>query len=209
MKLTLDQKPLHPNLPSAPTLGHLLDWLHANPQATGRVVVRIVIDGNALEGDALNQSENLPLTGRSVAIETAQQSELSHTMLGKLAALVDFLGQRQHAIADLLSQGDSPKALAQLSDLLSAWHQVQQAFTSLTRLLRVDLTRQIVGDRPAMQLVDEFRGHLEEIQLALQNQDMVLLGDVLQYEMDAAIKNWNDLLATTLGIVDGVVELAA
>lgn len=209
MTILLNEQPIQPDLGSDCTLGALLDWVQAHIQTSGSIIVRVEIDGQPLDGPALTGSQNLQIGGRRVGVSTADQKDLAHTMIGKLAALVEYLGQRQHDIARLLEQGQSAQALTKLGDLLNAWQQVQQAFGSLTQMLRMDLDRQMVGDRPAKSLINDFRGHLEEIQQALQNQDMVLLGDVLQYEMDAAIRNWNDLLATTLGIVDGVVELAA
>lgn len=174
-----------------------------------RIVVGVKLGDQTIDGAQLTARMAEPVGNACVEITTAVRDDLARTTIGKLAALVEYLGPRQHAVAALLENGQAPKALTELTGVLSAWQQVQQTFEGLTTLLKIDLNRQLVGTRPAADLLDEFRTQLEEVGKALQVQDMVLLGDVLQYEMDTGITHWNDILATLLGIVDGVVEQAA
>jgi hypothetical protein len=42
---------------------------------------------------------------------------------------------------------------------------------------------------------------------ALQNHDLVLLADILQYEMDGAVANWMNLLESTLALVETPVTV--
>ena len=215
MQIIVDGNPREILLATTSTLGAVLQTLQPELDAgTGvqggmRIVIGVKVGGQVFDGPTLTTRMTEPVGPLTVEITTAIRDDLARTTIGKLAALVEFLGPKHHAIAALLEQGQAPIALRDLGELLSAWQQVQLTFEGLTKLLKIDLTRQLVGARPAADLLDEFHAQLQEVAKALQAQDMVLLGDVLQYELDTGLAHWNDVLATLLGIVDGVVEQAA
>lgn len=208
MQFIIDDQSRELVLPATATLNDLLDALKPEWETQGRVMTGLILDGQALVGVAFGVALGFPVANHQITLTTGDRADLARTIIGKTAALVDYLGRRHHEIADLLNQGQTAKALTELGEVLGSWQQVQQSFTGLTKLLKLDLSRQLIGDKIALDVLLEFRKQLEEIGRAVQGQDMVLLGDVLQYELDTGIAHWNDLLATTLGIVDGVVELA-
>jgi hypothetical protein len=59
-----------------------------------------------------------------------------------------------------------------------------------------------VRDLNGEQILEEFCSQLREMQTALQNHDLVLLADILQYEMDGAVENWMAILEATLAHVE-------
>jgi len=204
MTILLDSQPAS-DLAESATLPDAIQWANSHLKDTGKVIIKVELDGVALEGPAL--ADPTPLQNRRLNISTADQKELAHAMIGKLAALVEYLGTRHHSIAALLEQGQAPKALEQLAGVLSAWQQIQQGYTNLHKMINIDLDALPVGELSAFEVAEDFCRQLREIENALHNQDMVLLADILQYEMDAAITNWTNLLAATLGVVDGVITL--
>ena len=205
MTIMLDQEVVTPELDAASTLGETLLWVQNRLQDTGKVIVKVEIDGTVLDGTALSEKDQMAVGARQVGIFTADQRDLAHAMLGKLAALVEYLGTRHRDVANLIEQGQLPKALEQLGGVLSAWQQIDQAYSSLCRMLHLRVEDLHVGDKRATDSLAEFQGQLQEIHQALTQQDMVLLADVLQYEMDGAVANWTGMLAATLGVVDGVI----
>jgi len=133
-----------------------------------------------------------------------EQKDLSLTMIGKLAALIEWLAPQHREVAELIERGDTKHALDRLHKIISEWHAIAAAYANLAKMLRISLAELPVNDLNGDMVLNEFCRHLEEIQTALKAQDFVLLGDILQYEFDAAITNWMSLLEATLGVVEPV-----
>lgn len=203
MPLILDQQPQTPPaaLTDASTIADFLQWAQTR-LPKGRILAQIHIDNQHLTGTALADARRAPLAGKTLALTSADQKELSLTMLGKLAALVEWLGPQHKEVAALLERGQTQPALVRLQGLLSAWQQVQDAYANLAKMLDLSLDQLPVRQLTGTALLEEFCRQLSEIQTALQNHDFVLLADILQYEMDGAVANWMSLLEATLGIVE-------
>ena len=205
MPILLDKQPLVlPNyLTDHSTLGDVLKWVRTVlPQ--GHVVVGVVRDGEVLEGAALTQSRRLPLGASEIVLTSGVQKDLALTLLGKLAALIEWLAPQHKEVAGELERGSTQHALERLGNILSAWQQIQEAYGNLSRMLEISLKELPVHELDGESILTEFVRQLSEIQQALEQRDFVLLSDILQYEMDGAVANWMALLESTLGIVEPV-----
>jgi hypothetical protein len=203
MHILLDDH--RPDLPGTfdgrSTLGDVLQWARTHLPG-GRVIVSVRRDGVVLQGPALTDARRDPMGGAVLELTSADQKELSVTMLGKLAALIEWLAPQHRQVASLLEQGNTPLALQRLQGVLSAWQEIQAAYGNLAKMLELSVKDLRVHDLSGEASLDEFCRQLEEIQAALSKQDFVLLADILQYEMDGAVANWMALLEATLGVVD-------
>lgn len=185
------------------TIGDILQWARTLLPA-GRVVVSVKLDQTLLEGAALSDARGKPIGKSTLTLTSADQKELSLTMLGKLAALIEWLAPQHKDVASLLEQGNTPLALQRLQGVLSAWQQIQAAYGNLAKMLEITPKGLVVHDLNGESVLEEFCRQLGEIQTALQNHDFVLLSDILQYEMDGAVANWMALLEATLGVIEPV-----
>jgi hypothetical protein len=183
------------------TVGTLLNWVSERLKK-GRVLVKVQLDHEVLEGESLAAARARALGAGTLALTSADRNELSLTMLGKLAALIEWLAPQHKDVANLLERGQVPHALERLGQLLSAWTQIQEAYGKLAKMLELSLKELPVREMNGEEVMDEFCRQLEEIQTALTNKDFVLLADILQYEMEGAIANWMGLLEATLGVVE-------
>lgn len=202
MSITLDEQKVDTSPNSLNTLADALDWVQSRMTGTGRIIVKVEVDGQELNGQQISDGASFSIVDRTVHLGTADQKELSQKLLGKMYALVEFLGQQHQQIAGAIEKGQQVSALKQLGEVLTAWQQVHSAYTGLINMLKIDLAQLPVGERSGQDIIAQFSQQLREVAEALHNKDMVLLGDIFQYEMDSAIQNWNDLLAATLGFVD-------
>jgi hypothetical protein len=184
-------------------LGDILEWARTR-LPTGRVIVSVKRDGVVLQGPALTDVRRDPVGDFAMELTSADRKELSLTMLGKLAALIEWLAPQHRQVASLLEQGNTPLALHRLQSVLAAWQQIQAAYGNLAKMLELSVKKLRVNELNGEAALDEFCRQLEEIQGALTNQDFVLLADILQYEMDGAVANWMALLEATLGVVEPV-----
>ena len=197
MTILLDEKPLDANLAPNPTLADALNAIQAQLRK-GQIIIKVELDGQSVEGPALSDSRETPLRGRNVAVSTADQKQLALAMLGKLAALIEWLAPQHAQVAALFEKGQTAPALEKLGGILSAWQQIQQAYSGLLTMTHLHLAELPVRELTADHLMNDFRKQLIELQTALQAQDYVLLADILQYEMDGVVANWTSILESTL-----------
>ena len=203
MPLLLDdrQPALPPYLTSDSTLGDHLSWVQTQlPE--GRVLTQIRLNEVLLDSAQLAAVRKNTLASGILSLTTADRRELALTTLGKLAALVQWLAPQHKEVAATLERGDIQPALNRLQELISAWQQIQSAYANLAKLLEISLAELAVGELKGDTVLQEFCNQLGEIQTALQAKDFVLLADILQYEMDAAVTHWINLLSATLGVAD-------
>ncbi len=206
MAVILDKKSLTlpARLTEHATIGDVLEWAVERLE-TGRVLVRIDVNGRTLEGEALSSARADSLDGSTnLTLLSADRRELSLTMLGKLAALIEWLAPQHKDVAGMFERGETQRGLERLGGLLSAWQQIQGAYGNLARLQSITLKELPVHEVNGETVLNEFCGQLGEIETALRSRDFVLLSDILQYEMDGAIANWMGLLEATLGVVEPV-----
>ena len=203
MPILLDQAPAKSRLSQSATLADALSWA-ASELPPGRVITRVELDGQTLEGAALAESRPLPLAARTLSLTTYSRKDLALTTLGKLAALIEWLAPQHKAVAALLEQGHTGVALDRLGQIFTAWQQIQTAYSGLAKLLNVTLGELKVRELTGEQVLNEFCRQLAEMQTALQNHDLVLMADILQYEMDGAVANWIAVLESTLGLVEAL-----
>lgn len=189
------------HLTAASTVGEHLKWVRTL-LPKGRILVKVNLNNTLLEGPSLSHSRRDPLGDATLSLHSADQKELSLTMLGKLAALIQWLAPQHKEVASLLERGNTQLGLERLTSIVSAWQQIQSAYGNLAKMVGISVSELPVHDLTGEALLNEFCTQLSEMQTALQNRDFVLLSDILQYEMDGAVANWMALLESTLGVID-------
>jgi hypothetical protein len=207
MPFLLDQAPAKSHLTKTATLADALAWATAT-LPPGRIITKIELDGQVLEGAALASARRSSFADKTLALTTHSQKDLALTTIGKLAALIEWLAPQHKAAAALLEKGNPNQALDQLAQIFSAWQQIQSAYSGLAKLLNLTLKELPVQHLTGEHVMNEFCAQLTEMQTALQNHDLVLLADILQYEMDGAITNWMSLLEATLALVEPPVAVS-
>ncbi len=207
MTILLDQLPLNPTLPPAATVADALTWTQRQ-LPPGKVITKIQLDDTLLEGDALAEARPTSLGTRTLSVASADQKELSFSMLGRLAALIEWLAPQHQQVAALLEKGEQAPAFEGLTRIFSTWQNIQSAYASLAKMNGITLGALPVRDLTGEAILDEFCQQLGEMQKALQNHDFVMLADILQYEMDGAVANWMTLLEATLAVIDPVAAVA-
>jgi hypothetical protein len=204
MRIIIDEAPAKTGLGKTATVGDVLAWATSR-LSPGKIITRIELEGETLEGPAVARARRTAIGERTLAITTHSQKDLALTTIGKLAALIEWLAPQHKTAAAMLEKGNSTQALDKLTQLFSAWQQIQTAYAGLAKLLNVTLKEIPVQHLTGEHVMNEFCAQLTEMQTALQNHDLVLLADILQYEMDGAVTNWMSLLESTLALVEAPV----
>ena len=102
--------------------------------------------------------------------------------------MVQWVTPQHKEVAALLEQGKQAEAFEKLARVFATWQQIQNAYAGLAKLNNVVLSQLPVRELTGEAVLNEFCRQLGEMQAALQNRDLVLLADILQYEMDGAVR---------------------
>jgi len=157
------------------------EWLRER----GRALQAVIVDGNDLSPDALNAT----LEGRSLdsittlEIQSEAVSVLVDKCLDELKQYVPELAEACRSLA-LVFQGEAPQeGFEPFQQLASIWRIVKERQLMVARNLDLDLDTFTIEGSSFQQLHEELNGYLQEAADALQAEDMVLLGDLLEYEL--------------------------
>jgi hypothetical protein len=199
MKLWINGRELEVLLPADATLGAALLTVQDQKINEDEVISQIVIDGEPLTGELLNQWKNRPIGDfGETRIEAPRRRDYTLASLKTLSeALAESVSQRQE-ISDLISRGQSGPALQKLGGYLRFWEATQQSLGCAARLLKADLQRfeyfEAGQAKTAEETIGNLTQQLREMKTALAAGDLVLLGDILDYEFGTITSTWQNLI---------------
>ena len=205
MRVLLNDRQLDGHTPEQATLGSALIAVQDGHIGQDEVISEVWVDGEMLTAEKLSEWKDRPAEDFTEArIEAPTRNTLACKGL-RLAS--EGLGQSdsdRDQIVQAICQGQSSEAMEKLTGYLQLWDGIQQTLGSACRLLGVDPESLETTAAPADQQqsqavkVSEQIGllteQLRQIKTALENGDLILLGDILDYEFGAVTNNWVQLL---------------
>lgn len=93
-----------------------------------------------------------------------------------------------------LTAGKVEEAMAGLVECLKIWLRAHQAVVQSSSLLQLPLEEFKISDRPMIEWLGELVAMLQNIKEAIEARDNVLLSDILNYELDETLQNWEQML---------------
>ncbi len=203
MLITLDGKRLPDQDASGLTLQALIDQVRAG-FLSDRIVVGVRVDGQPLNGEHLGQRLGETLPGVSqLDLESADPIDLAAAALRELT---DQLGDARDGLSQIAAQIQAGKPDAALDDFrgfLGVWRNSQTALRECSQLLGRDLTRDEVGGQMLLDHIEQLSGKLRELRDAFEARDMVLLSDLVEYEMPELCQAWQGHFQV---LADGLVS---
>ncbi len=176
------------------TLQELIDGL-LQSELEERLVIAISFDGRRLGDEELTDRLRQPLPENTqLALESSTPAQLVASVLQSLATgFADAAGAFPD-IADRLAGDDAPAAIHEVGRSLETWQTCYRALAQCGSLLQRDLLEGRCGDRSMSVYIAELTDKLNELRRALEARDVVLLGDLVRYELPPLAKQWQDLL---------------
>lgn len=195
MIVTLDGEHLDGAFAASGTMRTLIDRVR-QAQLGDRLVVSVAIDGEQLLDQELSDRLDLPLDGiQRLDLASADCQQLVADAFREVAERLERAGREQADIADLLHAGSVAAAVGRLGELLSAWQACHQVILECSGLLGRDLTAVACDGRPVREHLADLADRLRELRDAFDARDMVLLGDLVRYEMPEICQAWRGILS--------------
>lgn len=151
----------------------------------GRSVLSVKVDGEVLSPDTITER----LKGRSLAEVSRLEigSEVTTTLVERcLDGLSDFLPELPQVCRNLAEvfQGEKPQdGFEPFIEMTEIWEQIKSREALVANALELD-AEAIAVDGKSMALIHaELNQFLEEAEQALKDGDIILLADLLEYEL--------------------------
>lgn len=194
MGVTVDDVSLEVERLGLSTVGEVLSHVARG----NRLVVQLLLDGSEPDLGEMDTLRSRNLKGCSLFIETVQPLEIARDVLESVkAGIVESDGLRVDA-AERFRNGDASGALQKLSGCFATWINAQESVGKVAKLLRLELTRVVVDERTAEQVLAEFAGNLRQLRDGLEARDHVLCCDVLTYDMEKVREDWELLVGALM-----------
>lgn len=182
----------------APNLGLVLEAARQQLEPAGRMVVEVQVDGTALTGEDLNRAQAKAVGGEEVRLYSADPRQLAVETLEGVRGRLEDARVLQSEVADLLQQDEAVTALQKLGQLIEIWLQTQQAVLHTTVLVGVSLETIEVDGQPSTAITNELIAKLTQLKELVTANDTVALADVLAYEWEPVVEQWDQLLAALI-----------
>jgi len=171
-------------------------------QKQNRLVVHVLIDGREPDLKQLAAVRRSPLMGHTVYIETAEPRQMALDVLDGVEKQLDEADRLRQGAVEQLQAGQSIKAMAKLSGCFGIWHYAEESILKTAQLLRIDLGKITVDEKPFPHMLDEFAAQLKVIKSALENRDFVTLTDTLAYESNHTSRQWRDAITSIRATIE-------
>jgi len=196
MQVSIDGQEYATLTTTGQTLEQLLNQVKTLLADSGRMIVGIVCDDELVSPDQLQQMLSKPAENFSrVEFQTAIPLEIARNSLDACDQYLSEITSTLDTIVDALRQARVQDAMNKMGPMFSRINETFQGTRGVLKLLKIDPQSVELSTGSAAGFLDGMIDHLKEIKHALETQDYIALADLLEYELDSRIKNWQQLIA--------------
>jgi len=200
MAVFLDARPYATGLGPASTIAEFIESARQSLAGSGRMLIGLRCDENEVSPDQLDallveplsRFDRLELTSDRPARVVEDILLHARSCLGQSFDLV-------RDASDKLSGGDCGEAMTVLIACIRSWGQVHEAIVKGGQLMGIDFETLQIRDRSVQAWLASLVDRLRDIKSAVECNDLVLLADMLKYELDESLQEWE-------AFVDGFID---
>jgi hypothetical protein len=206
MTVLLNDQPLSlAHLSPEATVVEVINEAKARLEGTGTVIVALRHNNEVVPAEHVERMLAEPISGfEHLELITGRPREVVLEALEQVReGFRDTFAVVKEA-AEALAAGKLSDAMTQLSACLGLWGRAHESLIQGGSLLGLSFDDLEIGGRPITAWLNELAGKLRELKEAIESRDNVLLGDILRYELDETLQQWERMLD---GIITHVEQL--
>jgi hypothetical protein len=197
MIVTLDGQRVDESFRPGCKLQSVVDQIRGRLSSPNRIIVSVAVNGRRLDDDVLTETLERPVeSDAQVDLESSEPEELVERAFRGLAESFSQAADGIDHMADGLKSSDPTQAMHDVGDFVTLWQTAYRAIAQCSGLLNRDLTACEFDGQPVIQCISTLVDRLSELRGALEARDMVLLADLVRYELQPLARSWQALLAS-------------
>jgi len=163
----------------------LKEWIKKNK----RVIVQV-----KLEGKIFSEENKEIVLGRKVRelkileLFTASLWQRAIDSLKQIEEKLPGIALGMEKVGFLIQKGSYRDAFLLLNKSIEAWDRVNEALQQIETLFTLDYTHILLEGKTMADKMDEFKELLEEANRAMEEDDLLTLADILEYELAPRIR---------------------
>jgi len=196
MSIYLDDRQLPVDaLAADATVAQVLDLARAEAARTGTLIVGLRCDHNPVPAEQIEELLAQPAGGyQRIDLLTGRPKELVLEALEQTrSAFAQTFASLKRA-SDDISAGRIGEAMRSLSDCISTWVSAHQAVVQSANLMQMSFDQLQFNGQPASVWLERLASRLSDLRTAIEARDHVQLGDILRYELDETLREWEQML---------------
>ncbi|MGD1916736.1 MAG: hypothetical protein ACFCBV_11185 [Phycisphaerales bacterium] len=190
MKATLDGQDLALDRPS---LAAALEAGASHARDHGRIVIEVLVDGQTLEGEALDHASDEPLPSGHIEMTTADPASLVRVTLFDAADAMEVSKDEHASCAEMIHRGDVSEAMGALAQVLATWQAVREAIIQGGAAVGQPLN-EFAGEGALDERTETLSRQLDALKRAVADEDLVTVADLLEDDLYAEAGLWADTL---------------
>jgi len=195
MRVFLDDQRIDiPGPAQAGSVAAAISAARSTANASGRVIVDILVDGERLDEEALESPSTKPAGDIELKCFSADPRQLVAESFADVSRALTDARTVQKEAAAALQTGRLDAAFDGLSSVLEVWDAVHRVTEQGPALLGVPLSA-IAGDSSIQKDLSDLSATLTQLRSVVANQDWPTLADLLECELDDAAQRWSELLS--------------
>jgi hypothetical protein len=192
MKIILDDTPL---TDTPATLAEAIATAAERAASLDRVIVDIVADGRPVSTDELDDEAAMAHACDELRLTTAEPRAFVRVTMQDAADALDSARQEQQRTAELIEAGSTKEAFQALDLALNLWQAARQSLDQGAQLIGLDLSALPLEHPDVLpEAISKLSAGFEEVQRSVKARDWSALSDVLLYDLDDLVGEWQKLL---------------
>lgn len=205
MKLLVNDKQIEGAFNGPVTLAGALGTIQDSHVGPNEVIAHITIDGLPLTAERLSIWKDRPTDDfDEMLVATKSRGSFAAEALRMIAQrLRDESAPQRAQISEHLGQGRCQEAMESMFGYLQVWIAIQQNLAAATRLMDLETEALEIFSQPGSpsprvqsvaQYIDYLTEQLTRVKSAIEAGDLVLLGDIMEYEFPELTDTWSNIL---------------
>jgi hypothetical protein len=172
------------------TFGQVMKQVSTKLLSDGQLVTKLVVDGGDITG---TEHENIDVRSDIELIEITSNSPAG-LIIESMDVISEWLEPLSKSImkcADEFRLGDDGKAVESFIQVVDGFRLLMVGISQVLRLIQAhfpDINTDVILDYQ-----NGFSGQLDELIEAQQNQDLIMLADLLEYEIYEQLGRWDEI----------------
>lgn len=210
MRVYLDEKPLPDNaIGIETTIAEAVEAARGRLIDNGGLIVSLKCDGEMIGAERIGtvMAQKVGEFDRIDLLSGEPRQVVIEAMCDIRTSFQETYAAVKGA-AESLANGKLDESMKMINQCVAIWARANESVLQAISLLRLKIQDIVIDEKPLLDWLRDITARLRELKEAIEARDHVLLGDILRYEFDETLEQWERILDGFIAYVKSVDKAA-